>query len=94
MASPTRILIIDDDEHIRKALSQHLSGAGYRVVTGGSVGEGLKAFSEQRPSGVILDLKLPDGTGIDVLRELQRQAPGTRWSWFPVMATSLTPWRP
>jgi two-component system nitrogen regulation response regulator NtrX len=83
MASPTRILIIDDDEHIRKALSQHLSGAGYRVVTGGSVGEGLKAFSEQRPAGVILDLKLPDGTGIDVLRELQRLDPG-----IPVVVVS------
>lgn len=83
MPSATRILIIDDDESIRKALSQILSGAGYRVVTGASVGEGLKQFSEQRPAGVILDLKLPDGTGIDVLRELQRLDPG-----IPVVVVS------
>ena len=40
-------------------------------------GEGLRLFAERRPAAVLLDLKLPDGTGIDVLRELQRHAPGT-----------------
>ena len=41
------------------------------------MGEGLRLFAERKPAAVLLDLKLPDGTGIDVLRELQRQAPGT-----------------
>ena len=45
--------------------------------------EGLRLFAERRPTAVLLDLKLPDGAGIDVLRELQRCAPGT-----PVIAVS------
>src|SRR3990172_10082680 len=71
------ILVIDDDGGIRKLCTEFLASRGYRAVGASSVGEALRAFSQVRPSAVLLDLKLPDGTGIDVLRELQRQAPGT-----------------
>jgi two-component system nitrogen regulation response regulator NtrX len=71
------ILVIDDDDGIRKTSIELLRLRGHRTVAASSVGEGLRAFAERRPSAVLLDLKLPDGTGIDVLRELQRQAPGT-----------------
>jgi two-component system nitrogen regulation response regulator NtrX len=71
------ILIIDDDQGVRTACSELLETRGYLTLAAATVGEGLRLFGERRPSAVILDLKLPDGTGIDVLRELQRQAPGT-----------------
>jgi two-component system nitrogen regulation response regulator NtrX len=71
------ILVIDDDGGIRKLCTEFLASRGYRAVGASSVGEALRVFGQVRPSAVLLDLKLPDGTGIDVLRELQRQAPGT-----------------
>jgi two-component system nitrogen regulation response regulator NtrX len=71
------ILIIDDDDAVRKTTVGFLNHRGHSTLAAASVGEGLRLFAERRPAAVLLDLKLPDGTGIDVLRELQRQAPGT-----------------
>jgi two-component system nitrogen regulation response regulator NtrX len=71
------ILVIDDDDAVRKSCVDLLQARGHKTLSGSSVGEGMRLFAERHPSAVLLDLKLPDGTGIDVLRELQRQAPGT-----------------
>ena len=70
-------LIIDDDEGVRRTCVEMLRARGHQTLSAASVGEGLRLFGERRPAAVLLDLKLPDGTGIDVLRELQRQSPGT-----------------
>jgi two-component system nitrogen regulation response regulator NtrX len=70
-------LVIDDDDVVRKSCVELLEARGHKTFSAASVGEGLRLFSEHRPAAVLLDLRLPDGTGIDVLRELQRQAPGT-----------------
>jgi len=70
-------LVIDDDEAIRRVCIELLEARGHKTVAAASVREGLRLFGQTKPSVVLLDLKLPDGTGIDVLRELQRQAPGT-----------------
>src|SRR5262245_14213275 len=71
------ILVIEDDENVRKTTVGLLQGRGLTTLAADSVGEGLRLFTERRPSLVLLDLRLPDGTGFDVLRELQRLAPGT-----------------
>src|SRR4029453_866892 len=70
------ILVIDDDDAVRKTCVEFLRALGHETLAAASVGDGLRLFAERRPAAVILALKLPDGTGIDVLRELQRQAPG------------------
>jgi two-component system, NtrC family, nitrogen regulation response regulator NtrX len=70
-------LIIDDDEAVRRTCVEMLRARGHQTLSAATVGEGLRLFGERRPAAVLLDLKLPDGTGIDVLRELQRQSPGT-----------------
>ena len=70
-------LVIDDDDGVRKTCVELLEARGHKTLSAASVGEGLRLFSEHKPAAVLLDLRLPDGTGIDVLRELQRQAPGT-----------------
>jgi two-component system, NtrC family, nitrogen regulation response regulator NtrX len=70
-------LVIDDDDVVRKTCVELLEARGHKALAAASVGEGLRLFSEHHPAVVLLDLRLPDGTGIDVLRELQRQAPGT-----------------
>ena len=71
------ILVIDDDDALRQACLDMLARRGYRAQGAASVGEGLRAFGERTPAAVLLDLKLPDGTGLDVLRELQRRSPMT-----------------
>jgi two-component system nitrogen regulation response regulator NtrX len=70
-------LVIDDDDVVRKTCVELLEARGYPTLSAASVGDGLRLIAERRPAAVLLDLKLPDGTGIDVLREVQRQAPGT-----------------
>ena len=77
VASPLPlILVIDDDDGVRKTCVELLRTRGHETLAAASVGDGLRLFANRRPAAVILDLKLPDGAGIDVLRELQRQAPG------------------
>src|SRR5207245_2298138 len=70
-------LIIDDDEDVRRTCVEMLRARGHQTLAAASVGEGLRLFGERHPAAVLLDLKLPDGAGIDVMRELQRQSPGT-----------------
>jgi two-component system nitrogen regulation response regulator NtrX len=79
MLDPPRgpILVIDDDEAVRKTSVDLLAARGHKTAAASTVRDGLRMFADVRPALVLLDLKLPDGTGIDVLRELQRQAPGT-----------------
>jgi two-component system nitrogen regulation response regulator NtrX len=75
--SLSTILVIDDDPAVRKVCLDLLESRGHPTVAAATVGEGIRLFGQTKPGAVLLDLKLPDGTGIDVLRELQRQAPGT-----------------
>ena len=71
------VLVIDDDSALRQICLDMLSARGYRTLGAASVGEGLRTFDDKTPAAVLLDLKLPDGTGLDVLRELQRRSPVT-----------------
>ena len=64
-----RVLIVDDEENIGRSLRLILEREGYAVSTCGSVGE-AKAFS-QRPDLYLIDVRLPDGSGIDLVRWLR-----------------------
>ena len=66
-----RILLIDDDESIRKVIGYMLEEAGYAVETVGSADTGLRAFSERRPDLVLSDIKMPKKDGIELLGELK-----------------------
>ena len=68
------ILVIDDDSALRRICLDLLAARGYSGLGAASVRDGLRAFDERPPAAVLLDLKLPDGTGLDVLRELQRRS--------------------
>jgi DNA-binding NtrC family response regulator len=68
------ILIIDDDSLIRKTLSSHLSKQGFEVQTAEDGVSGLKKYAEMGPDLVILDIRLPDTDGLDVLRQMKDQA--------------------
>jgi two-component system, NtrC family, response regulator AtoC len=73
--SKANILVVDDQDSIRHFVSRTLEDAGYSVVTTGSVREGREAFERDLPDVAVLDLKLPDGTGLELLREIKRVQP-------------------
>jgi len=77
-----RVLVVDDEQQILRALRTGLRGAGYEVETADSVENALAEAAMRPPDAVILDLILPDGTGIDVCRELRT------WSSVPVIVLS------
>lgn len=73
-----RILHVDDDPDIRLLISASLQDFGYVVATGGTVAEGLELANEFRFDLCILDVRLPDGTGIErckQINQLQRGVP-------------------
>jgi DNA-binding NtrC family response regulator len=73
--SKANILVVDDQDSIRHFVSRTLEDAGYTVVTTGSVREARTAIERDMPDLAILDLKLPDGTGLELLREIKRTQP-------------------
>ena len=69
------ILIVDDERNIRTALSRSLSLEGYRCETAETVSAGLDAFRSLPCDLVMLDVKLPDGNGLDVLQVIKKERP-------------------
>src|SRR5439155_19239693 len=69
-----RILIVDDDRSIRELLSMHLEERGYGVVSAATGAEGFRLVEETSPSAIILDMRLPDMSGIDLIPELRKRA--------------------
>jgi DNA-binding NtrC family response regulator len=65
------VLIIDDDPLIRKTLSSHLAKKGFEVGLAEFGDEGIRMFSQTCPDLVILDIRLPDADGIEVLRKIK-----------------------
>src|SRR5690348_2650997 len=70
-----QILVVDDDESIRWTLSEALQAWGFAAVEAGSVAEAIKHFNDDSPAAVLLDIDLPDGPGLDVLRVIKREHP-------------------
>ena len=71
------ILLIDDDESLRRVTEYNLSQAGFDVITAGSGQEGLKLFITHDPNLVITDVKLGDMDGLEVLAAIKRESPDT-----------------
>jgi two-component system, NtrC family, response regulator AtoC len=70
------ILIIDDEAALVNSLSFALRGEGYEVAGAGTAADGLRAAERSSPSLVLLDLRLPDGSGLEVLERLLVALPG------------------
>ena len=66
------IAVIDDDAGIRGALRRVLSAASYRVFTASSADDGLTTIQEHHPELVLLDVRMPKKSGIDLLQEMRR----------------------
>ena len=82
-----RILIVDDHEVVRQGLRQVLSNDGAEVVDeAGTIAEALAKIRANPYSAVLLDMSLPDGGGMDALREIRRT-----WPRLPVLVISMHP---
>ncbi len=77
-----RVLVVDDEEQILRALESTLRGAGYDVEVASTAEAALTKAATRPPEAVVLDLVLPDGSGVDVCRELRR------WTQAPVLVLS------
>jgi two-component system KDP operon response regulator KdpE len=77
-----RILAVDDEPQILRALQTNLRGAGYEVTTATTAAEALAEAALRVPDAIILDLVLPDGSGTDVCRELRT------WTEAPIIVVS------
>ena len=66
-----KILIIEDEPDIRKTLDYNISREGYKVVSASSLSEGKEQINSSYFSLILLDLMLPDGSGLDLCREIK-----------------------
>lgn len=72
------LLIVDDDRPFLARLAKAMETRGYRVTTAGSVDEGMSAIVGFSPDFAIIDVRLGDGNGLDVIAEIKRRHPETR----------------
>jgi two-component system, OmpR family, KDP operon response regulator KdpE len=77
-----RVLVVDDEPQILRALQLKLRTAGYAVETAATAEEALMKAAMRPPEAIILDLLLPDGSGTEVCRELRT------WSRVPILVLS------
>lgn len=80
--SAATILIVEDEEHIATSLAGVLTDEGYNVFTAGTLKEGLVEAATRSPDLVVLDLALPDGDGLVILKEIRA------YSMLPVIVLS------
>jgi two-component system response regulator AtoC len=71
---PKTILIIDDEKTIRWSLSEALSNQ-YDTIDAETAEQGLRLFKGKSPDLILLDMRLPDGSGLEVLQEIKREDP-------------------
>ena len=73
--APISILVVDDEEPIRNALKKFLTQQGYDVVTAGSGDEAVRALQRQKISVVLLDVRMPGRSGIDLVPQIVELEP-------------------
>jgi two-component system KDP operon response regulator KdpE len=82
MTDSPRVLVVDDEPQIVRGLRVVLRNAGFQVDSAGSKEEALDALSHRPPDAVLLDLVLPDGSGVDVCLQVRE------WSQVPIVVVS------
>ena len=70
-----KVLVVDDEKMIRWSLGEALRGWGFEPVEAQTVAAAIAAFEADPPAAVLLDINLPDGSGLDVLRKMRHREP-------------------
>jgi two-component system, response regulator RegA len=76
--SERTLLIVDDDAPLCQRLARAMERRGFVVTTADSVSTGTAAASEQLPAFAVIDMRLSDGRGLDVVTTLRKARPGAR----------------
>jgi len=82
MSEAARVLVVDDERQILRALKVILREAGYDVVEATTIEEALDRAAVRPPDAAIIDLMLPDGSGVELARRLRE------WSTMPILVLS------
>ena len=72
------LMILDDDDPLRERLARAMEKKGFSVKTAKSVEEGLSIVSKTPPKFALIDLRLEDGNGLEVVKEIQNQKKDSR----------------
>src|ERR1700745_3155504 len=72
MAKTFTVLVVDDEPPLRRFLRTSLAASGYRIVEAEDAAGGLRALTTEKPDLVILDLGLPDKSGLELIGEIRR----------------------
>lgn len=75
MSDKTRVLVVDDDAEIRQLLGRYLDGQGFETALAGSRSQCEREVAAFGPDLVVLDVMLPDGSGLDICRDLKNRHP-------------------
>ncbi|WP_086347411.1 response regulator transcription factor [Candidatus Enterococcus clewellii] len=67
-----KILLIEDDEHLRRGISFTLEQEGYTLISHDRISGALAILKEEQPSLIILDVNLPDGNGLELCRDIRK----------------------
>jgi len=70
-----KILVVDDDEHIRRLYKEEFEDEGYTVIVASNGEEAIELFDKEAPDIVTLDILLPDIDGIRLLRQMKEKRP-------------------
>ena len=68
-----RVLLVEDEPALRRVIARNLTSRGLDVAEAGTVAEALDDLNAETPDLILLDINLPDRSGWDVLRDLQRR---------------------
>ncbi len=74
----TSLVIVDDDRAFLQRLGRAMENRGFEVRTAASVAEGLELIRQKAPAFAVVDMRLEDGNGLDVIAELARIRPNAR----------------
>jgi putative two-component system response regulator len=71
----TTVLVVDDEEGIRKALERFLTRLGYQVAVAANATEALERLAADRPQTMLCDIRMPDTSGVELLPKVLAQDP-------------------
>src|SRR5437868_2749100 len=75
MESRPKILVVDDDDLVRRALERALRPTGYRILTASSGAKALELLEQHAVVAVVSDHLMPEMTGLELMREIRRRQP-------------------
>lgn len=72
--TPVKLLVIDDDAHLRESLAEVLELDGFQCLQAGTATDGIATAKKNNPQVVIMDIQLPDSSGFQICQELRKHS--------------------